>query len=53
MRSTDPYPIKNICRQRSLRDDPQYDELKKILEEFPPEKMEELKVFIKRWGRRH
>jgi hypothetical protein len=53
MRNTDPYPIKSICRQRSLRDDPQYDELKKILEEFPPEKMEKLKMIIKSWGCRH
>ncbi len=53
MRSTDPYPIQNMCRQRSLRDDPQYDELKKVLEELSPEKMEKLKLYIKRLGRRH
>ena len=52
MRSTDPYPIKTIPRHRPLRDDPRYNELKKILENFPPEKMEELKTFIKRWGGR-
>ena len=52
MRSTDPYPINAIPKHRPLRDDPRYDELKKILENFPPEKMEELKTFIKRWGGR-
>ena len=52
MRSTDPYAIKTIPKNRSLRDDTRYDELKKILENFPSEKMEELKTFIKRLGGR-
>jgi hypothetical protein len=49
MRSTDPYPIKTAPKRRPLRDDPRYDELKRILENFPPEKMEELKTSIRRW----
>ena len=52
MRSTDPYSIKTMPKRHPLRDDPRYDEFKKILEDFPPEKMEELKTFIKRWGGR-
>ncbi len=33
----------------SLRDDPRYPEIKKIIEEFPPEKMEKLKRYIRQW----
>jgi hypothetical protein len=52
MRSTDPFPIETIPKHRPLMDDPRYDELKKILENFPSEKMEELKTLIRRWGGR-
>jgi len=34
---------------RCIREDPRYDELKKMIEEFPPEKMELLKSYIQKW----
>lgn len=38
-----PYP--------SLRDDPRYDEIKRIIENWPPEKMDKLRAYIQRWLR--
>ena len=34
---------------RRLRDDPRYAEIKRIIDQFPAEKMEELKLYIERW----
>lgn len=34
---------------RPLRDDPRYDEIKKMIEEFPEERLDELKRYIQRW----
>ncbi|MCX5861792.1 MAG: hypothetical protein WCG29_05245 [Desulfomonile sp.] len=34
---------------RLVREDPRYDEIKKIIEEFPPEKMGLLKSYIQKW----
>jgi len=36
---------------RHLREDPRYPELKRIIEDFPPEKLAELRSYIKRWLR--
>jgi hypothetical protein len=36
---------------RPLRDDPRYQEIKKMIEEFPAERLEELERYIKRWLR--
>lgn len=33
----------------SIRDDPRYEEIKKMIEEFPPDKMDLLKTYIQRW----
>lgn len=35
---------------RRFRDDPRYDEIKRIIDEIPREKMEELKMYIQRWS---
>ncbi len=35
--------------KRSLKDDPRYEEIKKMIEEFPPDKMDLLKTYIQRW----
>jgi hypothetical protein len=37
---------------RPLREDPRYDEIKKLIENFPPENMEKLRLYIRRWLRR-
>jgi|WetSurMetagenome_2_1015567.scaffolds.fasta_scaffold190088_2 hypothetical protein len=37
--------------RRPLRDDPRYHEIKKMIEEFPTEHLEELKRYIQRWSR--
>jgi hypothetical protein len=34
---------------RKLREDPRYDEIKRIIESLPPEKMKALKSYIERW----
>jgi hypothetical protein len=34
---------------RRLREDPRYDEIKRIIENFPADKMEQLKDYIQRW----
>jgi|GEM_PF-935731 len=39
--------------KRTVRDDPQYKEIKKMIEDFPPEKMDLLKTYIQRWLRPH
>lgn len=36
---------------RRLREDPRYDEIKRIIEDFPADKMEKLKDYIQRWLR--
>lgn len=36
---------------RPLREDPRYDEIKKLIESFPPENMDKLKLYISRWLR--
>ncbi len=36
---------------RRFRDDPKYDEIKKMIEDFPSEKMEQLRLYIERWLR--
>ena len=36
---------------KTLREDPRYDELKKIIDELPPEKIEKLKSYIRSWLR--
>lgn len=42
--------VKPPSKQRQvIREDPRYDEIKKIIENFPPEKMELLKSYIQRW----
>ena len=33
---------------RKLRDEPKYEELKKIINDLPPDKMEKLKSYIQR-----
>jgi hypothetical protein len=35
---------------RDLREDPRYDELKRIIENFPRDKMHRLKSYIQRWA---
>lgn len=37
--------------KRSVKDDPQYKEIKRMIEDFPAEKMDLLKVYIQRWLR--
>ncbi|MEW6139983.1 MAG: hypothetical protein AB1733_17300 [Thermodesulfobacteriota bacterium] len=37
---------------RSLREDPRYDEIRKLIEDFPPEHMEKLRLYIERWLRK-
>lgn len=34
---------------RGIREDPRYEELKKIIDEFPPEKIDLLKSYIQKW----
>jgi len=34
---------------RPLREDPRYDEIKRMIEDLPAEKMEELRIYIQRW----
>ena len=36
---------------RCLRDDPRYAEIKRMIDQFPSERMEELKLYIQRWTR--
>jgi len=36
---------------RPFREDPKYDEIKKLIEDFPPEKMDKLRSYIQRWLR--
>lgn len=36
---------------RRFREDPAYDEIKKMIENFPSDKMEQLKLYIERWLR--
>ncbi len=36
---------------RNLREDPRYAEIKKIIEEFPKDKMGKLRSYIKSWLR--
>ncbi|MGB6065688.1 MAG: hypothetical protein WBG50_12845 [Desulfomonilaceae bacterium] len=52
MRTTDVSGAK-IRRQpyRPLQEDPRYDEIKKMIDDFPAEKMEKLKTYIERWLR--
>ncbi|MEI7450554.1 MAG: hypothetical protein WCJ75_13120 [Desulfomonile sp.] len=38
-----------IERRQGVPDDPRYDEIKRIIENFPREKMENLKSYIQRW----
>jgi hypothetical protein len=53
MRSTDPSSIKATPQtHRPLQDDPRYDEFKRIIEDFSPEKVEKLKITIRKKARR-
>ena len=36
---------------RTLREDPRYDELRKIIDELPPDKIEKLKTYVRKWSR--
>ncbi len=36
---------------RPLREDPRYPEIKKMIEDFPAENLEELKRYLRRWTR--
>jgi hypothetical protein len=36
---------------RPLREDPRYDEIKRIIDDMPAEKMKKLKMYIERWLR--
>ncbi|MFC1836514.1 hypothetical protein ACFL2Q_17620 [Thermodesulfobacteriota bacterium] len=36
---------------RSLREDPRYHELKRIIDNLSTEKMDKLKTYIKKWSR--
>ena len=36
---------------RPLREDPRYPEIKKMIEEFPAENLEELRRYLRRWTR--
>jgi hypothetical protein len=36
---------------RPLREDPRYDEIKRIIDDLPAEKMKKLKMYIERWLR--
>ncbi len=33
----------------SLRDHPRFEEIKRLIEAFPPDKMDRLKTYINRW----
>ena len=35
---------------KTLREDPRYDELRKIIDELSPEKIEKLKSYIRNWS---
>ena len=37
---------------RSLREDPRYAEIKQMIDDFPAERMDQLRSFINRWLRR-
>jgi hypothetical protein len=53
MRSVDTSRIEGQRQPyRPIRDDPKYDEIKKIIEKFPPEQMDRLKRYIQRWIRK-
>jgi hypothetical protein len=52
MQATDGSAVKGGLRPyRRLCEDPRYDEIKRIIDEIPKEKMEELKMYIQRWSR--
>lgn len=52
MESLDVSGSKNEPRPyRSLREDPRYAEIKKMIEEMPPEMLGKLRLYIKRWLR--
>jgi hypothetical protein len=52
MRTNEPAPAEKPHRPyRPLRDDPRYDEIKKMIENLPSENMEKLKRYIQRWLR--
>jgi hypothetical protein len=36
---------------RPLREDPRYDEIKRIIDDMPAEEMKKLKIYIERWLR--
>lgn len=36
---------------RRLREDPRYVEIKRMIDRFPVENMEKLKMYIQRWSR--
>lgn len=53
MRSIDTFRIEGQQQPyRPIRDDPKYDEIKEIIDKFPPEQMERLKRYIQRWIRK-
>jgi hypothetical protein len=43
---TSPYPRP----YRSFKDDPRYDEIKRIILELPPEELEKLRICLVRWA---
>ncbi|MDQ7784083.1 MAG: hypothetical protein RDU20_14460 [Desulfomonilaceae bacterium] len=52
MQSTDRFAANRGPKPyRRLREDPRYHELKKLVDEFPPEKMERLRMYIQQWSR--
>ncbi len=52
MRTTDVSGAKTRRQAyRPLQEDPRYDEIKKMIDDFPAEKMEKLKTYIERWLR--
>ncbi len=34
---------------RNLKEEPHYEEIRRLIDNLPPEKMERLKSYIKRW----
>lgn len=52
MRTLDASAVKPTRQPyRPLREDPRYDEIKRIIDDLPTEKMKKLKMYIERWLR--
>lgn len=51
MRDMDSSQGKTLPKSHPFRDDPNYLEIKKMIENFPADRMKQLKMYIERWLR--